>query len=152
HTKLKTLARAAEQNRRRELEQGINGLTDHREDRIRTVEQLADDYLEDYKLRHKSVTFAEYAVGHVTRILGKILAVNVSDGTVTEYQSARIREKAAPKTINEEVGLLLRILGDRGDVLRAKLQRQKALKLPVCGRIGRAFTEEERSRLLAAAK
>src|SRR4051794_15170096 len=63
----KTVARAAEKQRRRELEEGFNGLTANREDRIRSVKQVADEYLQDYKLRHRSGAFAEYAVGHVTR-------------------------------------------------------------------------------------
>src|ERR1035441_9015473 len=36
-TKLKTLARMAEQRRHRELEEGFNGLSDNRDERIRTI-------------------------------------------------------------------------------------------------------------------
>jgi integrase len=84
--------------------------------------------------------------------MGNTLAVNVTDRAVREYQSDRLKESAAPKTINEEVGFLLRILGDQGDVLRAKLKKTKSLKLPVRERVGRAFTPEEQNRLFAAAK
>lgn len=53
----------AEQKRRRELEEGFNGLADKRDERIRTIKELADEFLAEYRLRHKSVTFAEYALG-----------------------------------------------------------------------------------------
>jgi len=36
------------------------------------------------------------------------MAVDVTDKTVRNYQTSRLNEKAAPKTINEEVGFLLR--------------------------------------------
>jgi integrase len=151
-TTSKTLARQAEQKRRRELEQGFNGLADKRDERIRTVSELSTRYLADYKLRHKSYTFAEYALKQVTGHLGETLAVDVTDETVKQYQSTRLKENAAPKTINEEVGFLLRLLGDQGDTLRGKLRRQKCLKLTVRRQVGRAYGEEEKARLLAAAK
>src|SRR3974377_2016034 len=69
-TPLKTLARMAEKNRRRELEEGFNGSNDDRDKRIRTVKELAEAYLAEYRLSHKSVTFAEYALGNVVRHLG----------------------------------------------------------------------------------
>jgi hypothetical protein len=40
-----------------------------------------------------------------------------------------LREKAAPKTINEEVGFLLRLLGERGNLIRHRLRKRKTLKL-----------------------
>jgi hypothetical protein len=133
-TTLKTLARMAEQKRRRGLEEGFNGLADKRDERIRTIKELADEYLGEYRLRHKAVTFAEYALGNVTRHLGEQMAVEVAEKTVKGYQSGRLKEKAAPKTINEEVGFLLRLLGDQGDAIRARLRRQKALKLTLGNR------------------
>jgi integrase len=151
-TTLKTLARMAEQKRRRELEQGLNGIADKRDDRIRTIEELADEYLSQYALRHKAVTFAQYALGNVKRHLGEQMAVEVAERTVKEYQSARIQETAAPKTINEEVGFLLRLLGDQGDAIRGRLRRQKALKLAAGKQVGKAYTPDEIERLLPAAK
>jgi integrase len=71
---------------------------------------------------------------------------------IKAYQSDRLKEKAAPKTINEEVGFLLRLLGDQGDGIRARLRRQKALKLATGKQVGKAYTPEEKERLLAEAK
>jgi len=151
-TKSKTVAKQAEQNRRRELELGFNGVVDIREERVQSVKEIAAKYLEQYCLRNKSGVFARYAVGHLTRHVGKIMAVDVTDKTVTAYQTARLKEDAAPKTINEEVGFLLRVLGELGDGIRARLRRQKKLKLALRKRVGKAFAPEEKEALLAAAK
>jgi integrase len=151
-TTSKTVAKLAEQKRRRELELGFNGVEDRRDERIKTVSELGTAYLEDYRLRHKSVNFAEYAVGNVKRHLGELMAVDVTEQTVTTYQTVRLKENAAPKTINEEIGFLLRLLGDAGDVIRIRLRRRKALKLAVQPGPGKAYTPEEKSAMLAAAK
>jgi len=151
-TTSKTLAKQAEQKRHRELEEGFNGLVDRREERIRTLKDIADAYLESYKLRAKSGTFAEYALGHLTRHLGKHMAVEITEKTVKEYQTARLKEEAAPKTINEEVGFLLRLLGEQGDGIRVKLRRQKSLKLAVRSDIGKAYAADEKGRLYDEAK
>lgn len=151
-TASKTLAKQAEQKRRRELEEGFNGIADRREERIRTIKDLSDAYLEGYRLRMKSVPFAEYALSHLTRHVGKQMAVEITEKSVKDYQTARLKEKAAPKTINEEVGFLLRLLGEQGDGIRAKLRRQKALKLPTRSDIGKAYTPEEKGLLYDEAK
>lgn len=51
-----------------------------------------------------------------------------------------ISEKAGPKTINDEVLLLLRLCGDQGDSIRAKLRREKAMKLALPPSPGRAYS------------
>ena len=106
-TSSKTLAKAAEQHRHRELEEGFNSVVDDRRERIRTIADLASSFFEDYKLRHRSATFAEYALKHVTRLIGGLMTVDITEQTILGYQSARLKEKASPKTINEEVGILL---------------------------------------------
>jgi integrase len=151
-TSSKTLAKQAEQKRRRELEEGFNGIIDRREDRIRTIADLAATYFEAYKLRCKSVTFAEYALSHVNRHLGRQMAVEITERTVKDYQTARLKEDAAPKTINEEVGFLLRLLGEQGDTIRTTLRRQKALKLATRSEVGKAYPAEEKGLLYDAAK
>ena len=47
-TTSKTLAKQAEQKRHRDLEEGFNGLVDRRDDRIRTLSELAGAYLAGY--------------------------------------------------------------------------------------------------------
>jgi integrase len=149
----KTLAKIAEQKRKRELEEGFNNFTDSRRERVRIIQDLADDYLESYRLRHpQSATFAEYAVNHIKRLLGNRMFVDCNESTVTSYQNARLAEKAAPKTVNEEVGFLLRLMGDPGDLLRIRLRKRNLLKLKVGRSIGKAYTSEEKDRMLSEAR
>jgi integrase len=104
-----------------------------------------------YRLRCRSATFAEYALKHITRLLGSLMTADITEQTILKYQSARLKESASPKTINEEVGILLRMLEDRGDALRARLRRKKQLKLKVRQQVGRAFSPDEKARLYVQA-
>jgi integrase len=162
-TTSKTVAKEAEKKRRRELEEGFNGITDAREERIRPIRELAEcflkDYLaecflKDYKVRQpKSASFAEHALAHVQRLLSDLMSVDVTDKTILKYQTHRLTEAAAPKTINEEVGFLLRLLPvAHAGAIRAQLKQQKKLKLKVNKQIGKAYSDEEKSRLIDAAK
>jgi integrase len=51
------------------------------------------------------------------------MLIDITEQAVMEYQNARLRENTAPKSVNEEVGFLLRILGEPGDLLRARKAR-----------------------------
>ena len=149
----KTVAKAAEQQRKRELEEGFNNFADNRRERIRTIADLADEYLTAYKLRHpQSAVFAEYAVNHVCRVLGGRMFVDCNEATIMLYQNHRLKEGAAPKSVNEEIGFLLRVMGDPGDLLRVRLRKRKMLKLKAGKSIAKAYTVEEKERMLAEAK
>jgi|SRR5437868_1213950 len=84
----KTVAKEAENQRRRELEQGFHNLREKRENRIRQLQDVAEEYLADYKLRFRGVTFAEYAIGHVVRHLGERLLIDIDEPAVLAYQTA----------------------------------------------------------------
>ena len=149
----KTVAKEAEKQRRRELEEGFNNIADRREERVRTVKELACEYLAEYKVRHpRSSVFAEYAIRHIEEKVGQTMAVDMDYRVVKEYQNARLSEQAAPKTINEEVGFLLRLLGERGDAIRIHLRREKTLKLAVRNNVGKAYSKEQKEALLAVAQ
>jgi integrase len=152
-TTSKTVAKLAEQARRRELEKGFNGLADERQERVRTVKELASTFLADYKVRQpKSATFAQHALGHVVRLMGDLMAVDVTDRAVVKYQMDRLREQAAPKTINDEVGFLLRVLPvAQAGAIRAQLRIQKQLKLKSGKRVGKAYSPEQKADLIQAA-
>jgi integrase len=148
----KTVAKSAEKNRRRELEEGFNNVSDVRRERVRPVGEIADEFFEEYKLRlPQSATFAEYAIGHIKRLVGDKMLVDMNEASIIKYQNERLTERAAPKTVNEEVGFLLRIMGDLGDLLRVRLKKKKKLKLKVRNDIGKAYTPEEKERMLAEA-
>jgi integrase len=107
--------------------------------------------MEEYKVKHQAPTFAQYATNHICDHLGEKMAVEITVNIVGDYQVARLKEKAAPKTINDEVGILLRLVGDRGDIVRSELKRKKQLKLKVPFQPGKAFDVPEKDRMLAAA-
>jgi integrase len=149
----KTIARNAEQKRRRELEEGFNNFTDTRRERVRTFSDVADEFFNGYKLRlPNSAVFADYAIDHLKRLLGSKMLVDFNEAAVIKYQNDRLDEGAAPKTINEEVGFLLRILGEPGDILRVRLRKRKMLKLKVRNTIGKAYSEAEKERMLQEAR
>jgi integrase len=152
-TTSKTVAKLSEQARRRELEKGFNGRSDERRERIQNVRELATGFLSDYKVRQpKSVTFAQHALGHVGRLLGDLMAVDVTDRAVVKYQTDRLKEDAAPKTINDEVGFLLRVLPiTQAGAIRAQLRVQKLLKLKSKKHLGKAYSAEEKADLIHAA-
>ena len=148
----KTVAKSAEKNRRRELEEGFNNVSDVRRERVRAMGEIADEFFEEYKLRlPQSATFAEYAIGHIKRLVGDKMLVDMNEASIIKYQNERLTERAAPKTVNEEVGFLLRIMDDLGDLLRVRLKKKKKLKLKVRNDIGKAYRPEEKERMLAAA-
>src|SRR5262245_48369669 len=100
-TTRKTIAIEAEKKRRLEMERGYNDVPEKRSARIRTIKEIADTFLANYKVRNpRSTTFATAALGHVTRLLGSRMTIDITPSVVGEFQTARLKEKAAPKTIN----------------------------------------------------
>ena len=149
----KTVAKGAEQKRKRELEAGFNNFTDLRHERIRTFSDMADEFFDAYKLRlPQSVVFAGYAINHLKRLVGSKILVDFNETAIIQYQNARLSESAAPKSVNEEVGFLLRILDDPGDLLRIRLRKRKMLKLKVRQKVGKAYTPAEKDRMLEEAR
>ena len=151
----KTIAQEACTKRKLELEKKFNAIEDKRAEHIRPIGEMIDEFVNEYKVRHpKSATSADYALRHVKRHLGRLMAVDITGKVVKGYQNKRLTEEAAAKTINEETGRLLQMLGERGDFIRAELRRGKSLRLSTAGeaQVARAFTVEEKIKLLAAAK
>jgi integrase len=144
----------AERRQRERLEKGYNQILEEeaREQRRKTIGLAADELLEAYRVQHRSATFAEYALGHVNSLLGDRLVVEITPKVVKGYQTSRLREQAGPKTVNDEVQLLLRLCGDQGELIRATLRREKALKLRLPPSPGRAYSADEKARMLAEAQ
>jgi len=150
----KQQAIAEERRQRERLEKSYGQVLQEeaREQQRKTIQEAADEFLEDYRAKHKSATYAEYALGHVKSILGKYLVVEITPSVVKRYQATRLREKAGPKTINDEVQLLLRLCGEQGALIRAVLRRDKALKLALPPSPGRPYSADEKARMLDEAK
>jgi integrase len=143
-----------ERRQRERLEKGYDQVLEEeaREQRRKTIRQAADEFLEAYRVQHRSATFAEYALGHVKSLLGNRLVVEITPTVVKGYQTSRLREQAGPKTINDEVQLLLRLCGDQGELIRASLRREKALKLRLPPSPGRPYSADEKARMLREAQ
>src|SRR3984957_16849139 len=123
-----------------------------REQRRKTIQFAADEFLTEYRAKHQSPKSAEYALGHVSSLLGGRLVVEITPNVVKRYQADRLKEKAGPKTINDEVQLLLRLCGEQGILIRATLRRDKALKLPLPPSPGRPYSTDEKARMLEEAQ
>jgi integrase len=80
------------------------------------------------------------------------MMVEVSEQTVRDYQDQRLREKASPKTVNDEVGFLLRVMEDAGDLLRVRLKKKHLLKLKVRNTVGKAYSDQEKASMLECAR
>jgi integrase len=153
-TSLKTLAQKAEMKRKRELEEGYNAIVDKRNERVRTLRQAAEVYSVAYAARNrkKSVIYSEGCVKHLNQHLGDKMLIEITDQVIQAYQLARLKEGAAGKTINEEVGELLRIMAEAGDILRLKLKKNNKLRLKERQNVGRALSPGEEADLLQGAK
>jgi integrase len=149
------LAGEIEKRRRTEIEAGLNGLPTSRsvkKDRLKHFADVADDFTDDYAVRHPaSAKTVEHKLRHAKAHLGKLPMIEIGEQVITEYQTERLKEKGAPKSINEEVALILRLLGDRGEAIRIKLRRNKVLKLKVAQTPGKVFSGSDQDGMLAVA-
>jgi integrase len=150
----KQVAIQEERRQRERLEKSYSQVIEEeaREQQRKTIKFAADEFLVDYGAKHRSPKYAEYALGHVGRHLGNSLVVEITPNVVKRYQADRRHEKASPKTINDEVQLLLRLCGEQGILVRATLRRDKALKLTLPPSPGRPYSTEEKARMLEEAQ
>ena len=143
-TTSKSLAREAERARRRELEEGFNGIR-RRQPRLLSV--AAEEWLalKRHTLSPRSVIIERANFCHLLPVLGKCLISDISAADISLYQQRRLSEGASPKTINLEVGTLRAIL--RKKRLWARLQPDVKM-LQVRSNVGRAIALEEENRLM----
>ena len=117
---------------------------------VNSFRKVAAQWFEKWKVgkvqryaQNTEARLAEYAIGHVVRLVGDALLVDIDESTILKYQTDRLKESAAPKSINEEVRFLLTMMGESGDVIRVRLRKKKKLKLPARRKIGKAYEPEE---------
>jgi integrase len=144
-TNSKDIARRAEIKRRRELEEGIHGLK--KRDPPQTFKAASTAWLELKKptLAAKSYVIETTNLGHILPILGLKLLTDIDAGDISRYQQSRLRDKAAPKTINLEVGTIRAIL--RRHRLWANLQPDVRM-LATPDDIGKALSPLDEKKLL----
>src|SRR5271155_1270335 len=71
-TASKPQAIAEERRQRERLEKSYSQVIEEeaREQQRKTIKEAAGEFLVDYASKHKSATYAVYALGHVSRLLG----------------------------------------------------------------------------------
>jgi integrase len=146
-TTSKDVARRAELKRRRELEEGFHGL--RKREAPQTLKVAADAWLETKKptLAPKSYVIEKTNLGHLLPVLGQRLLNDLNPSDVSRYQQGRTKDKAAPKTVNLEIGTLRAIL--RRHRLWASLQPDVRM-LSVPDETGKALSPTEEKRLVDA--
>jgi integrase len=142
-----TVARAAEHARRRELEQGFNRIERQRVAQVFSI--AAERWLvtKEAHLAARSVAIERANLKHLNPFFGKMLVCDIRGDDVARYQNARLQEKAAPKTVNLEVGTLRAVL--RKNRLWFAIQPDVRM-LRASDDVGRAISREEETALLAA--
>lgn len=143
----KTIAKDAEKSRRRELEESYNGIK--RRDRAKLFSVAADEWLalKALTLATSSHRIERDNLKHLRPYFERRLVSDIQARDVSRYQHTRFSEKAAPKTINLEVGTLRSIL--RRHRVWAEIQ-QDVRMLPTLDDVGHALTSEEEEALLSA--
>lgn len=144
-TNSKELARRAENKRRRDLEEGYHGLK--KRQAPQTLKAASDDWLELKRptLAPKSYLIEKTNLNHILPILGEKLLSDIDAGDVSRYQQKRLSDKAAPKTINLEVGTLRAIL--RRHRIWANVQPDVRM-LAARDDVGKALAIEDEKKLL----
>ncbi len=143
----RTLARAAEHARRRELEQGFNRIERYRAAQLFSV--AAETWLaaKEAHLAPRSVAIERANLKHLNLFFGKMLLCDIRSEEVARYQAARLQEGAAPKTVNLEVGTVRAVL--KKNRLWFAIQPDVRM-LRTTDDVGRAISREEESKLLQA--
>ena len=108
-TTSKTLARQAERQRRRELEERINNV--RKRGLPPTFERAARDWQENRgEIAEKTESIARVALKHLLPVFGPKLLCDITPQNVTDYQRIRVQSGAEGRTVNIEVATLRQIL------------------------------------------
>jgi integrase len=141
----------AKQREREAIEQAMHARLMPREHGPRTLFQAVTAYLTAKKIRcsPRTIELEEERLSLVKKHFGDIRVSAITAGTIADFQSTRHQAGIANRTINMDVGVLLRVLKSCG---RWRLLADHVRHLPEkhCP-IGRALTAEERKRLFDTA-
>jgi integrase len=145
-TKSKTLAREAERQRRRELEQRINNVK--KRGLPPTFERAAREWQDSRgEIAEKTASIARVALKHLLPAFGPKLLCDITPQHIADYQRVRLQSGAQGRTVNIEVSTLRQIL------------KAHDLWLPVAGKVrmlrerkdvAKALTPEQERSLIAA--
>jgi len=146
----KTVAREAERQRRRELEESWNHVGGRRE-LPPTFERASKEYQESRLGRVSAHTadIDKYSLKHLIPEFGSSLLCDITAEDVARYQKKRQQSGAEGRTINMEVGVLRGVL--TAHRLWEAIARDVHM-LPERKDIGQALTPDEERRLLEETK
>jgi integrase len=150
NTKNRTVAARIMAERRRSLEEGAGNIKPVK--KRQTFAVASKEWLDGSKAQWSPNNYRIETtnVGHLLPHFGRKFLTDVTTADVKHYQNARLDEGASPKTINLEVSALRSVLGK---LQWAKILDEGRLKMLKVGKnVGRALSEDERVRLLAACK
>lgn len=143
----RTVARDAERQRRRQLEESFNNI--EKRTLPPTFERAAKEWLERRAgIADSTRETYGYALKRLNAAFGKSLACDITASSITAYQKAREKDGAAGATVNKEYTVLASILADLGlwTAIRRDVER-----LDENESAGRALLPDEETRLLQAA-
>jgi integrase len=145
----KTVAKDAERSRRSELEGSFNRISRPRTAQIFSA--AADTWLKakTAHLSPRSAIIERANLKHINPWFGKMLLCDIAADDIAHYQTSRLEQGAAPKTVNLEVGTLRAIL--RKNRLWAAIQPDVRM-LRVREDVGRAISRDEEAALLEACR
>jgi integrase len=145
----KTVAKEAERSRRRELEGSFNCISKPRTAQL--FSPAAETWVKA-KIAHlspRSVIIERANLKHINPYFGKMLLCDITADDISHYQASRLKQGAAPKTVNLEVGTLRAIL--RKNRLWASIQPDVRM-LRVREDVGRAISRDEETALLESCR
>jgi integrase len=141
------------EERRRELREGLYNI-DSRKERGQLLKNAAAQYLAEYNHDHSAGKTIEAVIRDFNQHFAGKTVGQINVDAILSYQRARLEgknfRKLKPITVNQHVGLLLRILGSRADLLRLEWNRRK-LNKKVKQFVGKAYPIHEQVQLLDAA-
>lgn len=142
-TTSKTLAREAERQRRRELEERINNI--RKRELPPTLTESSKRWLEKRAaVSAETRETYEAALKHLRVMLGSVLVCEIAARDILAYQKTRVAQGAAGATVNKEIACLSSILIEYGmwEQLRRDVKRLDENKP------GRALSRDEEKWLL----
>ena len=150
----KTVAKEGEKQRRRELEDGFNGIPKPK--RVVLFSSAAKIWL-DGKADRAGKTRAcyEQRLRYVNAELGKRLVCDINADDVIRYRATRSGNGASGRTINYEVGCIRGVLKANrawAEILEEFSARDLKVKLKENSDVGRALSAEDEAKLLLECK
>ena len=146
-TASKKLARDAERKRRMQLEEGYHGLKKRQPPLTLNAASSAWLDMKRPTVSPKTDRVNKTHLAHILPVLGHKFISDLDADDISRYQQARLRDKAAPKTVNLEVGTIRAIL--RRHRVWANLQPDVRM-LAESGEHGQALVLADERRLLDA--